>query len=416
MTLMKTSLLNGIAVIIKMLTLLGINKILAIYVGPSGYAALGQFQNAVQMITTFASGAINTGVTKYTAEYHEDEEKQREVWRTAGTISFFGSLIASLLVISLSKELAGWFLKDESYSGVFVWLGITLPLFVFNTLLLAILNGKKEIHRYVAANIAGSLFSIIATGIMAIQYGLFGALVALCVYQSLALFATLLICKKAHWFKISNFLGGIHKPAAKNLAKFASMALTSAICVPASHIFVRNYLGETLGWDAAGYWEAMWRLSGAYLMLVTTTLSVYYLPRLSEIKNSGELKHEILSGYRLILPLVIMCGVAIYMLRDFIIRLLFSSDFMEMGVLFSWQIVGDIFKIGSWLLGYVLIARAMVGLFVFSEVLFSLLFFVLVVVLVDLVGLEGVSIAHAVNYFIYLGFVYFALRFKAVFR
>ncbi|MGE4416327.1 MAG: O-antigen translocase, partial [Marinobacterium sp.] len=81
MTLIKTSLLNGIAVVIKMLTLLGLNKILAIYVGPAGYAALGQFQNAVQMITTLASGAINTGVTKYTAEYHEDEAKQHAVWR-----------------------------------------------------------------------------------------------------------------------------------------------------------------------------------------------------------------------------------------------------------------------------------------------------------------------------------------------
>lgn len=86
MTLIKTSLLNGIAVLFKMLTLLGLNKILAIYVGPAGYAVLGQFQNAVQMITTLASGAINTGVTKYTAEYHGEEEKQHTVWRTAGTI------------------------------------------------------------------------------------------------------------------------------------------------------------------------------------------------------------------------------------------------------------------------------------------------------------------------------------------
>lgn len=69
MALIKTSLLNAIAVVIKMITMLGINKILAVYVGPAGYAALGQFQNAVQMIATFGSGAINTGVTKYTAEH-----------------------------------------------------------------------------------------------------------------------------------------------------------------------------------------------------------------------------------------------------------------------------------------------------------------------------------------------------------
>ena len=103
MTLIKTSLLNGIAVIIKMLTLLGLNKILAIYVGPTGYAALGQFQNAVQMITTFASGALNTGVTKYTAEYYEDEVRQHTVWRTAGTIALLGSLTTAILVTIFNK-------------------------------------------------------------------------------------------------------------------------------------------------------------------------------------------------------------------------------------------------------------------------------------------------------------------------
>jgi PST family polysaccharide transporter len=143
MTLIKTSLLNGIAVVIKMLTLLGLNKILAIYVGPTGYAALGQFQNAVQMITTFASGAINTGVTKYTAEYYDDQERQHAVWRTAGTIALIGSAFTSLLVVAFNRSLAGWFLKDETLGSVFIWFAATLVFFIFNTLLLAILNGKK---------------------------------------------------------------------------------------------------------------------------------------------------------------------------------------------------------------------------------------------------------------------------------
>lgn len=128
MTLIKTSVLNGFAVVVKMLTLLGINKILAVYVGPSGYAALGQFQNAVQMITTFASGAINIGVTKYTAEFHADERQQVKVWKTAGTIVLLSSLTASLLVALFNRELAAWFLKDDSYGGVFLWFSAALTM------------------------------------------------------------------------------------------------------------------------------------------------------------------------------------------------------------------------------------------------------------------------------------------------
>lgn len=158
MNLVKTSLLNGIAVVIKMLTLLGLNKVLAIYVGPSGYAAIGQFQNVVQMLTTFASGAINNGVTKYTAEYAEEEYRLHALWRTSGTIVLIGATLASLLIALFSKELALWTLGDVEFSGVFLCFAATLVLFSFNTLLLAVLNGRKEIILYVFANIGGSLF------------------------------------------------------------------------------------------------------------------------------------------------------------------------------------------------------------------------------------------------------------------
>lgn len=401
MTLIRTSLLNGIAVAIKMLTLLGINKILAVYVGPAGYAALGQFQNAVQMITTFASGAINTGVTKYTAEYHDDEAKQHRVWRTAGTIALAGSLVTGALIAVFNQPLAAWFLKDSSYGGVFLWFAATLVLFTFNTLLLAILNGKKEITRYVLANIAGSIFALLVTGTMAIRFGLYGALVALAVYQSLTFFVTLLLCYKAPWFKISYLFGRIEKKIAVNLGKYTAMALTSAACVPISHILVRNHLGETFGWDAAGYWEAMWRLSGAYLVLVTTTLSVYYLPKLSELSNSNEIKKEIIQGYRVILPVAALSGFAIYLFRDVIIELLFTSDFFAMRDLFAWQIIGDTLKIGSWILAYVMLGNAMFKPFMALEIVFAAGFVALTWLFTASMGVAGVVVAHAVNYAIY---------------
>lgn len=412
MTLIKTSLLNGIAVIIRLLTLLGINKILAMYVGPAGYAALGQFQNAVQMITTFASGAINTGVTKYTAEYYEDEQKQRTVWRTAGTIAFMGSVVASLLVVFFSKTLALLFLNDENYSGVFIWFGITLVLFVFNTLLLAILNGKKEVPRYVISNIAGSIFALIVTTILSIQYGLYGALIALAIYQSLSFFITLFLCRKVNWFRFSYLFGRIDKAVAKNLAKYTAMALTSAACVPLSHILIRNHLGETLGWEAAGYWEAMWRLSSAYLMLVTTTLSVYYLPRLSELKDAKSIKNEIINGYKIIFPVAAACCLTIYFSRDFIIIFLFSADFAGMEKLFAWQMVGDLLKIGSWILAYLLTAKALFKLYIISEIVFSIMFVALFYLLVGLFGTESASIAHALNYILHFSFMFVALKVK----
>lgn len=414
MKLIKTSLLSGIAVVVKMATLLGINKVLAIYVGPTGYAALGQFQNAVQMITSFSSGAINTGVTKYTAEYHEDEIKQRTVWRTAGTIVLLCSTVAAILIAIFNKNLAVLLLKNPDYSSVFLWLAASLIFFTFNSLLVSVLNGKKEIAKYVTASIVGSVFSLIVTAFMSIQYGLYGTLVALAIYQSLSFFVTLTICYRTSWFKVSYFFGGIDKTTAINFSKYTAIALTSAVCIPLAQVTVRSHIGETLGWDSAGYWEAMWRLSGAYLMLVTTTLSVYYLPRLSEIKDFSEIKKEIILGYKIILPVAAVSGLVIYLLRDFIVGVLFTKEFLPMRDLFAWQMVGDTLKIASWLLSYVMLSKAMVKFFILTEVISTAFYVFLVYVFTSAFGIEGTVMAYALNYFLYLMFI--AFYFNGIFK
>lgn len=414
LTLIKTSLLNAIAVGVRMLTLLGINKILAIYVGPSGYAALGQFQNAVQMISTLASGAINTGVTKYTAEFHDDEIKQLKVWQTAGTIALTGSIVLSGLVYIYRERLALAFFGDVGLKTVFVWQAATLVPFVFNSLMLAILNGRKDIPRYVLANIAGSVLALGITALMVVYWSLLGALIALAVYQSLAFFVTLFLCMNTKWFRWRELVGRVDLAVAKSLASYTAMALTTAATVPLSHVLIRNHLGENLDWAAAGYWEAMWRLSGAYLMLVSTTLSVYYLPRLSELTTAAEIRKEIFTGYKLIIPVTIIFAGMVYLLRDFVIILLFSVEFRPMQVLFFWQLVGDVLKISGWLFGFVMLGKAMFFLFIASEITFALAFYIFTIFLTPIFGLEGVSIAHAINYFIYLFVISFCVNKKLV--
>jgi polysaccharide transporter, PST family len=412
LTLIKTSLLNAIAVGVKMLTLLGINKILAVYVGPSGYATLGQFQNSVQMISTIASGAVHTGVTKYTAEYYEEEEKQRRVWQTAGTIALIGSIVLSLLVFVFKADLARLFLSDVNLGLVFGWFAATLILFVFNTLLLAILNGKKDIYNYVLANIAGSVFALLITTFMVISWGLLGALIALAIYQSLTFFVTIVLCFKTPWFRLGYLFGRFDIEVVKKLAKYTAMTLTSAAMAPLSQILIRNHLGQTLGWQAAGYWEAMWRLSGAYLMLVTSTLSVYYLPRISELKSGAEIRKEIATGYRIILPVTVGCSLIVFLLREPIVQILFSQEFMPMTELFFWQLIGDVLKVASWLLAFVMLGKSMTMVFISTEIIFSAIFFGLVIAFVHFFDLVGVAVAYAVNYAVYLFVMWYVIKKK----
>lgn len=401
MNLFRTSVLNGVAVLIKTITMFVLNKILAVYLGPTGYAAIGQFQNFIQMVTTFAGSAINTAVVKYTAEYHEDETKQRAVWKTAGSIVFLFSLVFAILILIFQKQLALYIFQSLKYQTIFIWFAVFLIFFNFNTLFLAILNGKKEILKLVLANIAGSLFALVITGVLAIKLQLYGALIALSIYQSIAFIVTLILCHRADWFEFSSLLGKIDLGITKKFASFILMALVSAICVPLSQMLIRAYLTQEFSLAYAGYWEAMIRLSTVYLLLVTTTLGVYYLPRLSELNAIDEIKKEVYLGYKFIFPLAVVGGICVFVLRDWIINLLFSPSFAPMQDLFLWQMMGDALKIGSWILAYLMLSKAMTKLYICTEIIFTVSLIALTYICTQVFGFEGVSIAHLINYGLY---------------
>ncbi len=403
MSLIKTSLLNGIAVAVKVASALVLNKILAVYVGPAGYAIIGQFQNAVSVVVSFAGGVMATGVTKATAQHYDNEARQHAVWKTAIRFSLGASLIVGAGLLFVGDWLSAALLQSADMSNVFVWLGLALPAMAVNNLLLAIVNGKKEVGIYVIANIIGSLLSLLVIGLLAYYFGLYGALVAFTINPAIVLLSTAAMVVRKDWFKAKHLWGRMDRPALRELSGFGLMGLTSALTMPVTFMLIRDHLATALGLTAAGYWQASWKISEIYLMLVTTTLSVYYLPRLAEIRTAPELKTEIIKVYRFVMPIVIVGAVTIYLLRDLIIHLLFTPDFLPMRELFSWQLAGDVIKIGSWILAYIMLGRAMIKVFVITEVAFSILFVVLSWLLVRRFGLVGVPMAYAVNYCCYWG-------------
>ncbi|WP_213637550.1 O-antigen translocase, partial [Providencia rettgeri] len=304
MTLIKTSLLSLIATFFKMLSGLVINKAVSVYIGPAGLAVIGQFQNFSQVVLITAQGAINSGVVKYTAEYGQDSPKVPNLFSTALRISLISSITVGLLLIIFSSFFSKKILDNIEYNFVFIIFGFTIILFVLNGLLLSIINGLKEIRSYIKINIIQSLYSLFFTSLLIYFFGLKGALIALVTNQSVILFITLFMLRKHTVIVWKNFTAAFDKTISKKLFAFSAMALTSAIMVPTSQFIIRDYIAATQGLEQAGYWQGVWYISTTYLMIVTTALSTYYLPRLSEITDKKELKQEILQGYKILLPIV----------------------------------------------------------------------------------------------------------------
>ena len=410
MNLIKTSILSSVATVIKMINGFVVVKIIAIYVGASGLAFIGQFQNFITMMMSFATGAINSGVVKYTAEHRKDESEKQKLWSTAVRISLGATFFSSFMLILFHEYLSNLFFKNDEYGSIFIIFAMTLVLFVLNSLLLAILNGQKEIKKLVSIGIVSSFVGLILTGLLSYYFGLYGALLSYTTGQAIVFFVTLIYVLRSSWFKFNLFTDTLNKRYLKKLSGYTFMAISSALSVPVSMLLIRTYIGENLGWEDAGYWDGIWKISSAYLMFVTTTLGIYYLPRLSEIKEDKELKKEILDGYKIIIPVITFIAICIYFARNIIIQVLFTSEFSPMAELFLYQMIGDVIKIASWLLGYIMIARAMTKSFIATEIFFSVSFVLFSILLINIFGLIGVTLAFALNYLIYLFIMLFIFR------
>ncbi|MGY8900599.1 MAG: O-antigen translocase [Paraglaciecola sp.] len=410
MNLAKTGLLSFLATLVKMLSSLIINKIVALQIGPTGLATIGQFQNFIQISMTVGQGAINNGVVKYTAEYKNDLLKLSKLWSTSIRISLFTGLIVAVALFVKAEWFNKHIFDEQDYSIVFIWFSFTIILYVLNSLLLSILNGLKEIKTYISINIIQSLISLFVTGVAVYKFDILGALIALVTNQSIVLFVSIYFIRKHKIISIPRFYSPLDKNSLLKLSRFSMMALVSIAVVPISQIFIRSYISESSGDVAAGYWQAMTYISNMYLMLVTTSLSIYYLPRLSELKTTLDVRKELVLALKLVFPVLLISSTLIYFTKDIIIWVLFSNDFDGMSGLFFPQVVGDILKVVGWIFGMLLSAKAQTKKHIFTQIIFTALLCFLTVIFVDLYGVKGAIIGYAINYAIFLPYIYFLTR------
>ncbi len=377
-----------------------VTKVVAVKIGPEGMTYLGQFQNTTAILTMLSTGAIATGVIKYLAEYKNDSLKKEKIINTAVVIVFCSSLILSLFVMSASGYLSRVAFKKADFWIVYFSFGLLLMAISFNIIFLAILNGLKQIKKFTIINICTSVTGIVFTVIFAYLFGILGVLFSSMSTAVIVFFINIFFLKK---------LGINWKPNFKSwdkgvlimFSRFSFMTIVAGFLAPAVQIVVRDKLITDLSMAQAGYWQAVIKISDAYLGFITTILAVYYMPRLSEIQSKSELKNEILKGYKIILPVVGLLAFSIWISRALIVHILYTQEFMPMKPLFAFQLLGDFFKIGSWLLTYVVIAKALTQTYIITEILFTLLYVGLSYFLIAKFQLIGATYAFAITYFLY---------------
>ncbi len=221
-----------------------------------------------------------------------------------------------------------------------------------NTFVASVLNGQENYRRYIGLGLISVICATAAMLILIGQAGLNGALAAAALSSSIAGALMLAGSWRQPWFHLKYWWGRGEASQFKGIGGYVAMAVTTAITAPLALMAVRKILVDQVGWEQAGHWQAVYKISEVYLGVVTMALGTYFLPRLSSLSGYETIQKEIAATARIVMPLVAAMALGTYLLRDLAITLLFTEDFRPARDLFAVQLAGDVVKILSWLYAY----------------------------------------------------------------
>lgn len=410
MNIARASFYSTAATAARLLAALVVVKLVASFAGPEGIGKLGQFMSLMSLLAVLAGGGISAGLVKYVAEYREDPAKLSRLLASALWYALCASCLIGCLALLCSRPLALWLLDDARYQGLIRTLAVAQLGIALVNYLLAVINGFMDVRRLALVQVLGSATSITVALVLSAWLHLYGALLALILGQVLWLAIGLPVFRRSPYFRPGMWKARFDGEMTARLATFSIMTLSSAVLSPLVNIAVRQHLAGHFGWTEVGYWQAVTRVSDAYLLFLTAALNIYFLPKLAATHGRAALAHELGQGWRFLMPAVMALAGAIWLARGWITRLLFTSDFALANALYGPQLIGDVIKIASFVPSYVMLAKAMTRLFVASECVFAFTYLLLVHLLTARFGLVGAVYAFSANYALYLGFTLVVAR------
>jgi PST family polysaccharide transporter len=393
MSFVKTSFYSAISTAVSLVVRLITNKIVAVYLGTNGMFLLGQLKDFMNVSGAVSHMGTTSGTIKYVAEYKDSANELKKLLGTGFKIHIGFSLLICLIIIVFNEQLSVYLFSDSKYDQFLIVFGLAIVSMSIQTLLLSILNGLKKIKLYVTITIISTIISAIILVFLVLNYELIGAFYAYAINQFIILLIAWLIIAIYKPFRLKFLMTSFYKSIFKKSSKFSLMALAGPICLISATLFVRYFLANEFDNNHAGSWEGMWRISAIYLLFLTTTFQFYLLPTFS-VLDGKELKKEIFKIWSYVLPTIIVIAIVVYLLKDLVITLLFSEEFLLIGTIIGFHLLGDIVKINTWVLGNVLISKTKTKAFILFQIEWALAFGLFTYLFVNSYGFIGVAIAY----------------------
>jgi len=407
----KAFLGSGSVTLFNVLRVFVVNKLLAVFLPPAAFACVGQFINLMTMGQATSSLAMQNGWVSLSAQNKSNPKELAAIWHGGFRLTIFATIFTCVFAVVFCFVAP----LDSLFPGVPQRLAQAAILFalpgIFSTNVIsicaAVMNGLGEMRRWALINIISSLWQIVW-----VAYFLYsGQLSVLSIIATQTIFAAFIaygIASRAGFsFKvIRESFGDVRTP----WRSFALMGIVPMVLTPIVLTAVRSMVGNQLGWDAAGIWQGIAKISDFFASVFSAVLGVIILPKVSAALTKDEFKKIFNPIFVRLVAITLVVILGIFFCRHFVVALFLSGAYAGAADYIHFQLLGDFFRSAGWCLGFVLIARQETKSFLSIEIGSQILYAVATFVGVKLYEFNGPMMAYALENFLTLVALFVVVR------
>lgn len=396
------------------------NKLIAVFLGTTGMGIISQLNGFLSLLSNLGTLGMQQGVTKFSAACMLKDNDTRIDSEDILSIALFlvGSITMALLLFAVvfNKAISFLIFSDSSYGSWIVIVAVSLPFIAFATIFDYYFKGVGNIKLLFKASILSSLIGVVIAFFLIFFMRIKGAVLQIFTTAFIScltfyLFYYFLPEKRRGKLNIFNILNLPHaKSAIKELFKHGSVIYISNALLPLSFLIIRGLIIKNFGFDENGIFQSIMLISAIFISFPSEALWAGYFPDISRDRDTESQKKKLIGFMNFFALIAIPAITFVVLFQRFFINLLFSSHFMPATLYLPVRLLGDfIYMMGS-ATGLIFFANSFFKEVLFFSVLWNFLLVVFSVMLMKLLGFNGIFIAYVLTCLVILIFQSVVLR------
>lgn len=376
-------------------------KLVALWIGPLGMGLFAIFNSAIDMIVNIANFGMRTSATRSISMASDNPDKLNRISVAARRWAMWLGALGAIAMIIASPWLSEMSFGDRSH----VWGYVILAIAVFaNSLTLgeqAVMQGTSMLKKLAQASFYGALVGLILSIPLYYFLGEQSIVPSILCYSLSVLIFSYFIRKKGLGLQGCTLTIKDTLAIGKDFLKLGIfITLTDVVSQTSNYIFI-YYLNNVANTETVGYYQAGYTLIARYTGLILSALCVEYFPRLSKVAHSN-MKLNIFVSQEINIALMVLTPVivAFILFARLIITILYTDEFFIIQNFITIGIVGMVFRVFSWCMSFVVLAKGRGKMFFIIEVMDIFVFLGAYITAYHFYGLDGFGGAFILWYFI----------------